>query len=163
MNRVKKELRTGEQPKDFTNDKRSSTSVQIDSKVFPGSLGVTLELCAGMVDKPMSPERIMQEELFEEIGYRVPLENIEKVTTYRYGIGTEGSIQNLYYCTVDNSQQATAGGGLENEGEMINVIEMPLDEVRRMIKDESIMRDPCLLFGVMWFLYEKLPTLNLTD
>jgi len=156
LNRVKKEL--AKQTRDLS---CKSSPEPIDPKRFPGSLGITLELCAGMMDKDKSPERTVQEELYEEIGYQVPLECIEKVTSCRYGIGTEGCTQNLFYCTVDNSHKVTAGGGLEDEGEMINVIEMSLDEVRRMIKDDSVMRDPCLLFGVMWFLYEKLPMLNI--
>ena len=56
----------------------------IDSGKFPGNLGVTLELCAGIVDKDKPYEQIAQEEVMEECGYHVPLENVRKVTSYRY-------------------------------------------------------------------------------
>lgn len=46
---------------------------------YPGSLGLTMELCAGITDKDKSLEQTMQEELEEEIGYRVPLDRIKKV------------------------------------------------------------------------------------
>ena len=55
----------------------------IDSKRFPGSCGVTLELCAGIVDKEKPLEEIAQEEVMEECGYQVPLECVRKVTSYR--------------------------------------------------------------------------------
>ena len=56
----------------------------IDTGKYPGQLGVTLELCAGIVDKQKPLAEIAQEEVLEECGYQVPLENIRKVTSYRY-------------------------------------------------------------------------------
>ena len=35
----------------------------------PGSEGITYELCAGIVDKPVSLEQIAHEEILEETGY----------------------------------------------------------------------------------------------
>ena len=55
----------------------------IDTKRFPGSLGVTVELCAGITDKEKPPEAIAQEEVLEECGYQVALESVRKVTSYR--------------------------------------------------------------------------------
>ena len=56
----------------------------VDWSVYPASLGVTHELCAGIVDKPqLSLAEIMREEITEECGYDVPLEKIERVTSCR--------------------------------------------------------------------------------
>lgn len=55
----------------------------IDMEKFPASLGVTLELCAGIVDKNKSMNEIAKEEVLEECGYDVSLENLHEVLTYR--------------------------------------------------------------------------------
>jgi 8-oxo-dGTP pyrophosphatase MutT (NUDIX family) len=53
------------------------------SKVSP-KLGITVELCAGIVDDPkLSLMEIMQKEVLEECGYAVPLSNFEQVISYR--------------------------------------------------------------------------------
>ena len=57
----------------------------IDTSKFPGSLGLTVELCAGITDKDKTLEQTMQEELEEEIGYKVPLDRISKVSHSRRG------------------------------------------------------------------------------
>lgn len=52
-------------------------------KKYPASLGVTLELCAGIVDKNKAMNEIAKEEVSEECGYDVPIENLHEVLTYR--------------------------------------------------------------------------------
>jgi UDP-sugar diphosphatase len=39
---------------------------------------MTIELCAGIVDKDLPLAEIVKEEIEEECGYAVPLESIEK-------------------------------------------------------------------------------------
>lgn len=55
----------------------------VDLNKYPPSLGVTLELCAGIVDKDKSWSEIAREEILEECGYDVPVERVEEVMTYR--------------------------------------------------------------------------------
>lgn len=55
----------------------------IDTDKFPGSLGITYELCAGLIDKDVSPTEIAKMEIHEECGFDVPMESIEHVTSYR--------------------------------------------------------------------------------
>uniref|UniRef100_A0A914UKE2 Nudix hydrolase domain-containing protein n=1 Tax=Plectus sambesii TaxID=2011161 RepID=A0A914UKE2_9BILA len=56
---------------------------EIDWSKYPSELGVTHELCAGIVDKSKSLVEIMHEEILEECGYNCPLENICKITSFR--------------------------------------------------------------------------------
>lgn len=56
---------------------------EVDLKEFPPAIGVTLELCAGIVDKNKSWVEIAREEVVEECGYDVPVERIEEVMVYR--------------------------------------------------------------------------------
>lgn len=55
----------------------------VDTSKFPGSLGITYELCAGIVDKKTSLEEIARLEVLEECGYDVPSRSIEKVTSFK--------------------------------------------------------------------------------
>lgn len=45
--------------------------------------GVTLELCAGIIDKDLSYAEIAAEEVFEETGYRVKPGDLEKIVECR--------------------------------------------------------------------------------
>lgn len=50
----------------------------------PASVGVTYELCAGLVDKPqLSLEEIARQEVLEECGYDVPVSKLKRITSYR--------------------------------------------------------------------------------
>ncbi|KAL8168841.1 UNVERIFIED_CONTAM: hypothetical protein K2H54_019913 [Gekko kuhli] len=51
---------------------------------LPASVGVTYELCAGIIDKPeLSLEEIARQEVLEECGYEVPLASLQRITSYR--------------------------------------------------------------------------------
>lgn len=67
----------------ITSDPTNTTHEKIDLEKYPASLAITLELCAGIVDKSKSLREIAQEEVLEECGYNVPLERIEQIMTYR--------------------------------------------------------------------------------
>ena len=55
----------------------------IDTDKHPGSIGVTHELCAGIVDKEKPLVEIAQEEILEECGYKVELSKIERISSFR--------------------------------------------------------------------------------
>ena len=54
-----------------------------DVTKYPAELGLTLELCAGMVDKDKSLVEIARDEVREECGYEAPASAFEKISTYR--------------------------------------------------------------------------------
>lgn len=111
--------------------------------------GMTVELCAGIIDKELSLEQIALEEVEEECGYRATVESIERITTFYNSVGFAGSIQTLYFVEVDESMRVSDGGGVD--GEVIEVIELPVSEAREMIFDESIAKTPGLAYAFMWF------------
>lgn len=72
-NRVLNEFERGRQPSD------------IDWTQHSMSIGMTLELCAGIVDKNEMPlVQVMKEEICEECGYDVPIDRISVITKFRF-------------------------------------------------------------------------------
>jgi len=114
--------------------------------------GVTIELCAGIVDKDLSLAQIAKEEIVEECGFDVPLEKIEKITSFHTSVGFAGSKQMLYYTEVNESMKVSEGGGVD--AEMIEVVYLPVKEAKDLIYDESIAKTPGLMFAFMWW-FEK--------
>jgi len=112
--------------------------------------GMTIELCAGIVDKNLSLAKIAMEEIEEECGYKVEVENIEKITSFHTSVGFAGSKQTLYYVEVDESMKVSDGGGIDDE--QIEVIYLPISEAKTLIYDENISKTPGLMFAFMWYL-----------
>jgi len=111
--------------------------------------GMTVELCAGIVDKELSLAEIAKEEIEEECGYSVPLEQIEKITSFYTSVGFAGSRQTLYYAEVDESLKTSEGGGVD--GELIEVIELPVGELESFVLNETVAKTPGLMFAFMWW------------
>jgi len=112
--------------------------------------GLTVELCAGIVDKDLLLVEIASEEITEECGYLVPIEQIERITEVNSAVGFAGSKQTLFYTEVDESMHVSSGGGIDSE--LIEVVEIPVDKTRDFIYDEAIAKTTGLLFALMWWL-----------
>jgi len=111
--------------------------------------GMTIELCAGIVDKELSLVEIAKEEVEEECGYDIPLSNIQKITSFHTSVGFAGSKQTLYFAEVEESMKVSEGGGVDHE--QIEVIYLPLEEAKKLLYDESIAKTPGLMFAFMWW------------
>jgi len=133
----------------------------VDWSKYPVSLGYTHELCAGIVDKSKSMAEIAKEEVFEECGFDVPLSKLERVTSFRSGIGATGALATMFYAEIDDSMKVSEGGGNAHENEMIELEYIPIaDAKQRMLYDEDLQRPSSALFGVMWFYENKFPALS---
>lgn len=116
--------------------------------------GFTYELCAGIVDKDKSLVEIAHEEILEECGYHVPLDQIERVTSFYTAVGFAGSVQTLYYASVNEMMRVNEGGGVGVES--IEVIGIPVSEAKAFVLDETKAKTPGLMFGFGWFFENKL-------
>jgi len=124
---------------------------------LPGEQGVTLELCAGIVDKPgLALEQVAREEVLEETGYSVAASRLHHIITCPAGVGTAGSSQALYWLEVTEKDKQGPGGGVAEEGELISVVEMEVEEVRGLLAGPRVNSPMGLLFGVQWFLANRL-------
>ncbi len=119
-----------------------------------GDDGVTLELCAGLVDKNLTLEQIASEEVIEETGYKVDAKELIKIASFHTSVGFSGSKQHLYYVEVDNNRRVTQGGGVVGE-EMIEVVEIPISSAREFIYNDNIVKTPGLMFAFEWFFKDK--------
>ncbi|KAJ6638900.1 Uridine diphosphate glucose pyrophosphatase NUDT14 [Pseudolycoriella hygida] len=134
----------------------SETDDNVNSTKYPPKLAITLELCAGIVDKDLPLKEIAREEILEECGFNISSDRIEEVMTYRSGVDTTGATQTMFYCEVTDDDRVTAGGGIDDE--IIEVIELPMDEVEHMVKTgANVVSPPSFLLGVLWFLSNKKP------
>ena len=110
----------------------------------------TYELCAGLVDKDKSLEEIVQEEIDEECGYHVELNNISKITSFYTNVGISGACQYLYFAKIDESMKIHNGGGVNDEE--IELSFLPIEQSDEFIFDESKAKTPGLMFAFYWFL-----------
>jgi len=109
----------------------------------------TYELCAGIVDKDAPLNRIAKEEIDEECGYDVPLEKIEKITSFFTNVGISGGKQHLYFAEIDASMREHGGGGIHTEEIILEWV--PLTEANAFVFDENKAKTPGLMFAFYWF------------
>jgi len=116
--------------------------------------GYTYELCAGLVDKEKSLAQIAKEEILEECGYEVDINDIKEITEFYTSVGFAGGKQTMFFCEVKESQKVSEGGGIDDE--QIEVLYLPVKKAKEFMYDRSKVKTPGLLFAFMWFFEEYL-------
>ena len=119
---------------------------------------ICIEACAGLVDKDSSIIQIAKEELEEEMGYDVPLEDIIPVRRYCSNVGNSGGTVQTFRTEVRNSMKTSEGGGLELED--IAIVRIPYTEVTDYIqrngKYSEVFTDATTLFLMQDWLIRRL-------
>ena len=98
--------------------------------------GVLIEACAGLLDEN-NPEDCIKRETEEETGY-----TLDHVTRVFEAFMSPGSVtEKLFFFIAEYSDENKRGlgGGLEGDGEDIDVLELDFDEALRMIQTGEIM------------------------
>ncbi|XP_076762302.1 uridine diphosphate glucose pyrophosphatase NUDT14 [Xylocopa sonorina] len=126
----------------------------VDLRQYPPTMGLTLELCAGIVDKDKPLVEIARDEVREECGYEAPAKDFKYIITFRY-VSTSVCKHTLFYVEVTDEMHIHPGGGAASEGELIEVVELSIPEVKEYINSEEVQSPPCLLYGITWFLANK--------
>lgn len=111
--------------------------------------GYTHELCAGIVDKQATHAQIAKEEILEECGYDVPVEDLQKVSSFYTSVGISGAKQTLYFAKITEEMKVNEGGGLEEEE--IEVLYIALKDAREFMFDEKYHKTPGLIMAFYWF------------
>jgi nudix-type nucleoside diphosphatase (YffH/AdpP family) len=94
-----------------------------------------IEAAAGMLDNA-SPEARIRAEAEEETGYR--LHDVKKVFEAFMSPGAVTEKLHFFVAEYEASMRVGSGGGLEDEGEDIEVLELPIDQALAMIADGRI-------------------------
>lgn len=121
-------------------DKRKGTVILTRQFRLPSYLnnnksGLLIEVCAGLLDKD-NPEACIIRETEEETGYR--LHSVKKVFEAYMSPGAVTEILHYFIGEYDASMKVSSGGGLENEHEEIEVLEIPFDQAYVMIETGEI-------------------------
>ncbi len=97
--------------------------------------GMLIETCAGLLEKE-SPEESIRRETEEETGYKIS--SPKKIMEMYMSPGSVSEI--LYFFVSEYSAQMKVGegGGLEEENEDIEVLEMPFAKALAMVKSGEI-------------------------
>jgi nudix-type nucleoside diphosphatase (YffH/AdpP family) len=98
--------------------------------------GFLLETCAGLLEEGEDPATTMKREILEETGYAV--NKVEKVFEAYTSAGSLTELVHFYIAAYNGSQKKEEGGGLEEEGEDIRVIEMPFENALSMMERGEI-------------------------
>lgn len=99
--------------------------------------GLLIETAAGLLDDANPDDRIKQE-VEEETGFR--LSNVEPVFDAFMSPGSVTERVYFFVAAYHAAERVSAGGGNYNEGEDIEVLELPFTQAMRMI-DEGTIRD----------------------
>ncbi|MGY6029426.1 NUDIX domain-containing protein [Phytobacter sp. AG2a] len=94
-----------------------------------------IEAAAGLLDN-MDPERRIKAEAEEETGYRV--ENVQKIFEAYMSPGSVTEKLYFYIAEYHADDKVSQGGGLEDEGEDIEVLELTIDEALSAIESGMI-------------------------
>lgn len=97
--------------------------------------GFLIEACAGLLDED-NPEDCIRRETEEETGYQIA--EVEKIMEVYMSPGSVTEILYLFIAAYDNSMKIHEGGGVVDEQENIEVLEMPFEEAYGMIRTGEI-------------------------
>lgn len=97
--------------------------------------GMLIEACAGLLDNDR-PEECIKRETEEETGYKIS--EVQKVFEAYMSPGSVTEILHFFIAEYSNEMKITDGGGLEEEGENIEVLELSFEETLDMIDKGNI-------------------------
>jgi GDP-mannose pyrophosphatase NudK len=97
--------------------------------------GMLTETCAGLLDGD-DPEACVRRESEEETGYR--LEEVTKVFEAYTSPGALTEMVHFFVAPYSEKQKVTEGGGLHEEQEYINIMELPLQKAINLMNRGEI-------------------------
>lgn len=97
--------------------------------------GMLIEACAGLLDND-NPEECIKRETEEETGYKIS--KVEKIFEAYMSPGSVTEILHFFIAEYSTEMKITDGGGLDEEGENIEVLELSFEETLKMIDSGEI-------------------------
>ncbi len=97
--------------------------------------GMLIEACAGLLDKD-NPEDCIRRETEEETGFQVT--EVRKIMEAYMSPGSVTEIIHFFVAAYTHDMKITEGGGIEQEQEDIEVLELPFAQALKMIEDGQL-------------------------
>ncbi|HMI63684.1 MAG TPA: GDP-mannose pyrophosphatase NudK [Puia sp.] len=97
--------------------------------------GMLIEACAGLLDKDQ-PDVAIKRETEEETGYKISA--VEKVFEAYMSPGSVTEMLYFFIAEYSSDMKVHEGGGLEEEQENIEVLELPVDKAMQMLSSGEI-------------------------
>lgn len=97
---------------------------------------MSIEVCAGAMDKKEDPKECILREIEEEVGY-----SIKEATNVFEAYMSPGAVtEKIFHFIAEytDEMKINNGGGLEEEGEEITVLEMPFTKAIEMLGNQEI-------------------------
>jgi GDP-mannose pyrophosphatase NudK len=108
---------------------------RLPSYVNGNPSGMLIETCAGLLDGD-DPAECVRREVREETGYEIS--DIRKVFETYMSPGSVTEVLHFFVAEYAPSQRVSEGGGVEHEGEDIEVLELPFTRALEWINNGEI-------------------------
>jgi GDP-mannose pyrophosphatase NudK len=108
---------------------------RLPSYINENNSGMLIEACAGKIENESAEESAMRE-LEEETGYKVA--SVKKVFDAYTSPGTITELIYFFIAEYDLSMKVSDGGGLKEEKENVEVIEISFNDAMKMIETGEI-------------------------
>ncbi|WP_320153884.1 hypothetical protein [Campylobacter corcagiensis] len=99
------------------------------------------------MDKGLSQETTVIEEIEEEVGYKV--KSVDKITTFYGSLGTSAGRQTLFYTEICDDMRVSDGGGID--GEDIELFYLPVSKTMEFLNDDSLVKSANLGYALLWW------------
>jgi GDP-mannose pyrophosphatase NudK len=122
----------------YNKDRKSvilTRQLRLPTFVNGNPTGMLIECCAGLLDKE-NAEECIKRETEEETGYRVS--EVQKVFEAYMSPGSVTEILYFFVAEYAREMKVTAGGGLREENEEIEVLELYFEQAVAMMKSGEI-------------------------
>jgi hypothetical protein len=84
---------------------------------------------------------------------KIPIQPILKINKLK-------ALHTIFYAEINESLKVNEGGGNHEEGEYIQLYELPEANVKVFMNDDAHPKPPGLLFALQWFLHDRLEFLS---
>jgi len=115
------------------------------------SSGYLIEACAGLIDEGETPEKTAEREVSEELGCEI--DNLTKIGAVYTSAGGITEYVHLFIAAYNANEQRNGGGGLPEEGEEIEAVEVGFTDARAMLKEGKINDAKTVMLLQYYFLF----------
>ncbi len=98
--------------------------------------GMSIEVCAGAIDKNESAASTIIREVEEEVGYKI--QNVKQIMEAYSSPGALSEKMYYFVGAYTNAMKINSGGGLASENEDIEVLELDFSKTLKMIESGEI-------------------------